>query len=149
MNQDRIHSLNLDDFRSKIRTWAKTHLFGNETILLEGDLAAGKTEFVKTLVTEFGGNGVSSPTFAIHHSYSGMFKERALQIEHFDLYRLTDVGDLETSGLFEILNDSNNMVFVEWPSKVPSSWWPANRTQVLVVIQKLSENERYLKITRP
>lgn len=150
MNQDRIHAHNLEDFKSKIRDWANAHLLGNEVVLLEGDLAAGKTEFVKTIVTEFGGTGVSSPTFAIHHSYSGVFKTKVLQIEHFDLYRLSaDIADLETSGLFEILGNSSNIVFVEWPSKVPSSWWPANRPQVLVVIQKLSETERYLKITRP
>ena len=59
-------------------------LVGGDVLLLQGDLGAGKTEFVKGLaeglqVTDL----VTSPTFTLLNVYHG-----AMPLYHFDLYRL-------------------------------------------------------------
>ena len=55
------------------------------TILLVGDLGAGKTAFVRGLVGATGGNpqDVSSPTFVLMQEYVG-----DVTVYHVDLYRL-------------------------------------------------------------
>ena len=64
-------------------------LTGGDVLLLQGDLGAGKTEFVKGLaeglqVTDL----VTSPTFTLLNVYHG-----AMPLNHFDRYRLEDVED--------------------------------------------------------
>ena len=60
-------------------------LKGGETVLLNGDLGAGKTTFTQFLLKELGVEDVvSSPTFAILKSYKGKFI-----FHHFDTYRIT------------------------------------------------------------
>ena len=67
---------------------------GGETILLEGDLGAGKTTFTQGLAAGLGVDAaVVSPTFIILREYDGR-----LPLYHFDFYRLEGTGravDLE------------------------------------------------------
>jgi tRNA threonylcarbamoyladenosine biosynthesis protein TsaE len=96
---------------------------GGEVIYLCGELGAGKTTFVKGVVSALGGDPdlVTSPTFALIHRYP----LHAGVILHLDLYRLSDPSevlslDLETPGKGEAL-------FIEWPERgipylPPPSW---------------------------
>ncbi len=56
-----------------------------DTVLLHGDLGAGKTELVRGLSVGLGlaPDQVSSPTFALVHEYQGR-----IPLIHIDLYRL-------------------------------------------------------------
>jgi len=113
-----------------IREWQSsnpemTESFGKETaslleagdvLLLEGELAAGKTLFTRGLVAGLGGDPaeVSSPTFVILQSYSC---EAPIDIvHHLDLYRLRDESLLEI-GLEEILAEERSLTVVEWPDE--------------------------------
>jgi tRNA threonylcarbamoyladenosine biosynthesis protein TsaE len=96
---------------------------GGEVIYLHGELGAGKTTFVKGVVSALGGDPdlVTSPTFALIHRYP----LRPGVILHLDLYRLSDPGevlslDLETPNKGEVM-------FIEWPERgipylPPPSW---------------------------
>ena len=75
-------------------------------ILLKGNLASGKTTFVKKFVKELGLHvDVSSPTFSIMNEYED-------KVCHYDIYQNGVDGFLQ-SGLFEKL-DEPKYHLIEW-----------------------------------
>ena len=92
-----------------------TSLRGGECIALEGDLGAGKTQFVRGLARGIGANpaAVSSPTFVLLNVYPG----GRLTVYHLDAYRVGGADDFDAIGFSELL-DQNQLVVVEWPSRV-------------------------------
>ena len=67
-------SNNLKDTESLAKKLADK-LCGNEIILLNGDLGAGKTTFTKALFAVLGVNDiVTSPTFAFMKEYNAKYK---------------------------------------------------------------------------
>lgn len=126
-------------------------LRAGDVMLLEGDLAAGKTTFVRGLVDGLGGNAdaVSSPTFVLLQSYDCAFGDIAV-VHHVDLYRLAeDVADLREIGLEEILSDPNAIVAVEWPKDTLASWIPADARVWRVAITTEDDDSRLIEITPP
>ena len=83
--------------------------------LLHGNLGAGKTTWVKYLVSHLGGDArqVNSPTFSIVNTY----EVNGNQIHHFDLYRLESLEEIEDIGFMEYI-DSGNLCIIEWPEKI-------------------------------
>ena len=83
--------------------------------LLHGNLGAGKTTWVKYLVSHLGGDArqVDSPTFSIVNTY----EVNGNQIHHFDLYRLESLEEIEDIGFMEYI-DSGNLCIIEWPEKI-------------------------------
>jgi len=90
-------------------------LHGGQCIALEGDLGAGKTQFVRGLVRGLGGDGrsVSSPTFILLHVYP----TPKWTVYHLDAYRIGGVEDFEAIGFAELL-EQGGIVVVEWASKI-------------------------------
>ena len=95
-------------------------LQGGSIVLLEGDLGAGKTCFVRGLCEGLGGNPrqVSSPTFAILQEYT---IEGGLTLIHIDAYRLSGEEELESIGWDEYVADQNVVIAIEWPSNIASA----------------------------
>jgi tRNA threonylcarbamoyladenosine biosynthesis protein TsaE len=86
---------------------------GGESLLLTGDLGAGKTTLVRGLARGLGvAFGVKSPTFAILLSYPGR-----LTLHHVDLYRLADARDVEELGLDDLFS-SETVTVVEWGERL-------------------------------
>ena len=83
-----------------------------DLLLLEGDLGAGKTTFVRGLARGLGVTvAVQSPTFQLVRVYPGR-----VQLGHVDLYRLeagAEIGDL---GLDDLLDAG--VVAVEWGDRL-------------------------------
>lgn len=80
---------------------------------LDGELGAGKTEFVKGLAQGAGipkGSYITSPTYSIINQYTGR-----LPLYHLDLYRLSGPEELHDTGIDDILSE-NAIIVVEWPS---------------------------------
>ncbi len=98
-----------------------------DLVLLEADLAAGKTVFVRGLVAGLGGDPgeVTSPTFVIVQSY-GVVSGAIARVHHVDLYRLAEAGpeELREIGLEELLSDGAAIVAVEWPLEIVAAWVP-------------------------
>lgn len=96
-------------------------LFVNQAklIILKGDLGVGKTEFVKGLAKKLGvQNNVLSPTFVLSRVYD-VDNSNIKKLYHLDVYRLieknkVDSADLESLFLDELINDSSNIVVIEW-----------------------------------
>jgi tRNA threonylcarbamoyladenosine biosynthesis protein TsaE len=101
-------------------------LAGGDVILLEAELAAGKTAFVRGLVRGLGGDStdVSSPTFVLVQSYdcsAGLIST----VHHVDLYRLGErITDLREIGIEDIVSDQSAVTAVEWPKKAIATWIP-------------------------
>jgi tRNA threonylcarbamoyladenosine biosynthesis protein TsaE len=91
-------------------------LSAGDLVLLEGDLGAGKTVFVRGLAVGLGVGeaAVSSPTFALVHEYGPEGVPPVLV--HVDLYRLSEEspGALEELGLRD-LRRGGAILAVEWP----------------------------------
>ncbi len=74
-----------------------------------GNLAAGKTTFLKGVATGIGFTGeVTSPTFTLINEYNSNPK-----IIHVDCYRENDLNRWINIGLPEYFT-SRNIVFIEW-----------------------------------
>ena len=85
--------------------------FEYKIILLKGDLGAGKTTLIKTIVKQLGSNEkVSSPTFGIVNELN-IANAKAF---HLDLYRIANSEDLQQFGFEEYLH-SGDYCFIEWP----------------------------------
>ena len=126
-------------------------LRSGDVVLLEGDLAAGKTTFVRGLVEGLGGSAdaVSSPTFVLLQSYDCASGDIAV-VHHVDLYRLAeDLKDLREIGLEETLSDSAAIIAVEWPKDTLATWIPADARVWRVTIITEDDDSRRIEITPP
>jgi tRNA threonylcarbamoyladenosine biosynthesis protein TsaE len=88
---------------------------GTETVLLEGELGAGKTIFAKGLAAGAGiadAARVSSPSFTLVNVYRGK-----CPIYHIDLYRLERPAEIADLGWEDMLGQG--IVIVEWAEKMP------------------------------
>ena len=128
-----------------------TQLRPADVVLLEGDLAAGKTTFVRGLVAGLGGNPdlVSSPTFVLLQSYDCR-RQGITVVHHVDLYRLAEnVADLRELGLEETLSDPTAIIAVEWPKDTLAAWIPADARVWRVAITTGDDDSRHIVITLP
>lgn len=83
------------------------------TILLEGDLGAGKSTFARALIHALGHAGpVPSPTYTLVEPYT---LSRG-PVYHVDLYRIADESELHYLGLTD-LDDGCRLI--EWAERAP------------------------------
>lgn len=91
-------------------------------IYLNGDLGAGKTTLVRSLLNALGYSGrVKSPTYTLVEPY----RIAGLDLRHFDLYRLNDEEEWESSGFREEF-DGCNIFLIEWPERAQGLIPPAD-----------------------
>lgn len=126
---------NLKETETLAKKFAKT-LKGGTTILLSGDLGAGKTTFTQKLFKALGvKEPVTSPTFTLLKEY----KTKKFELYHFDMYRIDDENEAIEFGLLDYFNNGNAINVVEWFEKI-GGLIPQNH--ILIKINKLGENER-------
>ncbi|NGP77632.1 tRNA (adenosine(37)-N6)-threonylcarbamoyltransferase complex ATPase subunit type 1 TsaE [Balneolaceae bacterium YR4-1] len=89
-------------------------LKAGDVVCLEGDLGAGKTHFVKGMVTAFGieESDVQSPTFTLINEYPG-----SIPLYHFDCYRMESVHEAIEIGAEEYFYGEGVSV-IEWPERI-------------------------------
>ncbi len=85
-------------------------LVAGDAVLIEGELGAGKTTFVRGACRALGVPGVvTSPTFTIGQRYSA-----PVMVAHLDLYRVPDLGAEDPELLADYLGP-DTIAFIEWP----------------------------------
>ena len=106
MSEKIYYLKNLDETRAWAREFAKA-LHAPQTVALHGDLGMGKSEIAREIIKTLRGDDtvVPSPTFTLVQNYDG--------ISHFDLYRISDVSELEEIGLKYAID--NDITLSEWP----------------------------------
>lgn len=83
------------------------------TLLLEGELGAGKSTFARALVRAMGHRGaVPSPTYTLIEPY----ELPGRMVYHVDLYRVASEEELRYLGWTEI---DDGLSLVEWPERAP------------------------------
>lgn len=110
------------------------------TILLEGDLGAGKTTFTKGIGEGLGVRRIiKSPTYTIVREY----KDGRLPLYHVDLYRLTEseVPDLGLDEYFE----GDGVSVVEWPSIAPEEL-PMERLEIKLTTDVNEPEKRSIQL---
>ncbi len=116
-----------------------SELEGGTTILLFGELGAGKTAFVRGVVEGAGGDpdDVSSPTFTLLQPYPGR-----LTVHHVDLYRVAP-REVDELGLDELATPLA-LVAIEWADRLPRV--PAR--SITVHIEDRGADEREIRIEK-
>ena len=109
----------------------------NIVVLLQGDLASGKTTLVKNYVKALGlTDVVNSPTFSIQSIYGD-------NIYHYDVYNKT-LEEFVSLGLLEEF-EKDGIHFVEWGDENLKKILDDYGFEVLVIkINKLNEKREYI-----
>lgn len=106
-------------------------------VFLRGDLGAGKTSLVRSILRAAGYQGVvKSPTYTLVEEYH--LNDRDLL--HFDLYRLKDPEELEWIGMDDYLRQQA-LCFIEWPEMGAGFLPPADIELMLAVVDQSREVE--------
>ena len=101
---------------------------------LIGDLASGKTSFVKGVLRGLDYNhDVTSPTFTLINEYNAKIK-----VVHIDFYRETNIERWNNMGFHDIIND-DAIIIIEWADLL-LDLLPDNMLKIY--FNHLSENHR-------
>jgi len=108
-----IHESRSERDTEQIAERLAAELLPGTTILLHGELGAGKTTFVRGLASGIGVDParVSSPTFTLIQEYRGR-----VPLYHVDLYRISG-AEADDLGLEELFA-GGGLVAVEWAEKL-------------------------------
>ena len=99
-------------------------------IILNGDLGAGKTLFIQSVLKKFQIGEANSPTFSIVNEYSGIKK-----FFHFDFYRINKKNELYDIGIEDYFERDDCVVVIEWPENVKEIL-PENYINIIFKIKK-------------
>ncbi len=148
MEDINVYKSNSSEETQKIAFEFAETLESGDTVLLDGELGSGKTEFTKGICNYFEVEDlITSPTFTIINQYFPSVNNFNLSIYHIDLYRIKELKELNEIGLNEILNDINSIKIVEWCFKIPVNY-PENSYLVRINFDKDNSQGRIIKISR-
>jgi tRNA threonylcarbamoyladenosine biosynthesis protein TsaE len=115
----------------------------NRVFLFFGDLGAGKTTIVRTLLESCGvTDPITSPTFTYVNQYRSTLD--GTKYIHFDLYRLANLEQFYALGLDEFLSDQEAFIFIEWPELVQKLL--QKNACLITLAHGKSEDQRTIKI---
>jgi tRNA threonylcarbamoyladenosine biosynthesis protein TsaE len=110
------------------------------SVLLSGDLGAGKTTLAKGIISGLGAareEDVTSPTFTLVHTFAGPVK-----VYHVDLYRVSEVREFDSLGLEDLFAEPA-IVLIEWPERMRlRTDWPVLRIE----LEHVNEMERRITV---
>ncbi|MBC7742108.1 MAG: tRNA (adenosine(37)-N6)-threonylcarbamoyltransferase complex ATPase subunit type 1 TsaE [Bdellovibrionaceae bacterium] len=120
----------------------KTLLKAPDILFLNGEMASGKTTLVRNLSESFGLQMVQSPTYAIHQRY----QNQDIKIDHLDLYRIENEEQLETVGLWDLFQEKDNLILIEWADRLDEKSYPLDRRIFQLQINVLESSKRLYQL---
>jgi tRNA threonylcarbamoyladenosine biosynthesis protein TsaE len=111
-----------------------------DVVLVQGEMGAGKTTFVRGALRALGVEGrVTSPTFTLGRRY-----DRArVPASHLDLHRLGDLADEDPALLADYVDDAR-VAFVEWPEVAQAAL--ADRVAARVTLEHAGADRRRVTV---
>lgn len=94
-----------------------TQIKPGTVIILQGDLGVGKTQWTRFFIQHYLKDKkiiVNSPSYSLAQTYN----KGAKSVVHMDLYRISNLNDLESTGFWDFV-DGKNIVCVEWGTMIP------------------------------
>jgi tRNA threonylcarbamoyladenosine biosynthesis protein TsaE len=114
-----------------------------DVVLVQGELGAGKTTFVRGASRALGVESlVTSPTFTIGQRYPA-----PTPVSHVDLFRVADL-DAEDPDLLLDYIGPGTITFVEWPDAAEESIAALARIAARVWIEHAGADQRRIEIER-
>jgi len=96
-------------------------LKSGQVVFLEGELGAGKTTLVRSILAGLGWTGaVRSPSYALVHAYPVL----APAIHHLDLYRIGSAEEALGLDLDQLLHDGGALL-IEWADRLEGTIPPS------------------------
>ncbi len=136
-----LYSSSSDETKSLGKKLAP-YLKKGDTIVLSGDLGAGKTMFVSGLLSYFGKeNEVSSPTFTIINEHN---LTKDLKLFHFDVYRFDFEDEFLAIGGDEFYD--KGICLIEWGEKI-ENYLPKEYIKITITKDNEDENKRIITMT--
>jgi tRNA threonylcarbamoyl adenosine modification protein YjeE len=140
--RDWLASLEKEKVREKIKEGNGTVSDpgdGATVIGLSGNLGSGKTAFVQAVAAELGiTEHVTSPTYVIEKIYKTK-NDKFPRLIHIDAYRLESARELEVLNFEELVEDSDNLILIEWPENVKEILPEGTK---IIRCKFMNENER-------
>lgn len=119
-------------------------LAAGDVVLVEGELGAGKTTFVRGAARALGVTGaVTSPTFTIGQLYPA-----PVPVAHVDLFRITSLRHEDPDLLADYVRP-DTIAFVEWAAKDEPGVAALGRVAARVTIEHAGGDRRIVKVDRP
>jgi tRNA threonylcarbamoyladenosine biosynthesis protein TsaE len=119
-------------------------LVAGDVVLVEGELGAGKTTFVRGAARALGVTvPVTSPTFTIGHLYPA---DRRATVAHIDLYRLASLSGEDPDLLADYVG-ADTVAFVEWPAAGEGELDELGRVAARVRLEHAGGDDRQVVIT--
>jgi len=119
-------------------------LVAGDVVLVEGELGAGKTTFIRGACRALGVEAVvTSPTFTIGQRYHA-----TVPVSHLDLYRVADLGSEDPDLLADYVGP-DRIAFVEWPQHAVPTLAGLARLAARVVIEHAGGDRRVVTIEAP
>jgi tRNA threonylcarbamoyladenosine biosynthesis protein TsaE len=144
MAMSRRHETSSSEQTEALAAQLAAGLEPGDVVLVEGELGAGKTTFVRGACRELGVEGlVTSPTFTIGQRYPGR-----VPVSHLDLYRVADLGHEDPDLLADYLGP-DRIAFVEWPGGEEERIAELARVAASVVIEHAGGDRRTVRIDAP
>jgi len=127
-----------EDTEKFAENFAKKLNSGNVIAFL-GDLGMGKTCFTRGLARGLGYTGdVISPTFALVNEYRG----GVLPLFHFDMYRVTTMDDLYSTGYFDYIAE-DGIFAIEWSENIS---FALDNNTIFVNIERIDDSIRKITV---
>ncbi len=114
-------------------------LIPGDIVILNGNLGAGKTFFVKQILKKFDIEFINSPTFAIVNEYYGRYI-----FYHFDFFRINREIELFDIGINDYLNNVEAITFIEWGNMFPDIL-PKKRIEIDITLNEDYSRQFYFK----
>jgi tRNA threonylcarbamoyladenosine biosynthesis protein TsaE len=144
MAMSRRHQTSSSEQTEALAAQLAAGLEPGDVVLVEGELGAGKTTFVRGACRALGVEGlVTSPTFTIGQRYPGR-----VPVSHLDLYRVADLGHEDPDLLADYLGP-DRIAFVEWPGGEEERIAELARVAASVVIEHAGGDRRTVRIDAP